>query len=83
MTLRITQVATEKKGSLLRVDGRLVAESLNELEDACEEASTPLTLDFEGVLWIDDRAVEMLRHLMASGTVVTNASPYVALRLNS
>jgi len=37
----------------------------------------------EGVLWIDDRAAEILRQLIASGTVVTNASPYIALRLKS
>ena len=67
----------------MRVDGRLEAESLSELEQACEEASSPLTLDFEGVLWIDDRAAEMLRYLIASGTVVANASPYIALRLKS
>jgi len=30
---------------------------------------------------LDDRAAEILRQLIASGTVVTHASPYVALRL--
>jgi len=32
---------------------------------------------------IDDRAAEILRQLIASGTVVTNASAYIALRLKS
>lgn len=82
VVLRITRIDTEE-GSSFQVDGRLEAESVSELERACEGAPSPLTLNLEGVLWIDDRATEMLRHLIASGTVVTNASPYVALRLKS
>jgi len=82
VTLRITRMDTEE-GSFLQVDGRLEAESLSELERACEGASSPLTLNLEGVQWIDDRAAEALRRLMASGTVVTSASPYVALRLKN
>ena len=60
MSLRITRIEGNQ-GTLLRVDGRLEAESLNELEQACEEAQPPLTLNLEGLLWIDDRAAEMLR----------------------
>ena len=82
MSLRITRIEGDQ-GTLLRVDGRLEAESLNELEQACEEAQSPLTLNLEGLLWIDDRAAETLRRLMAGGTVVTGASPYVALRLKN
>ena len=80
MTFRITQAATVK-GTLLRVDGRLDAESLSEFERCCKETLPPLTLDFEGVLWIDDEGTEFLRQLIADGTVVANASPFVALRL--
>lgn len=82
MTLRITRVDTDE-GTLLRVDGRLEDESLYELEEACAGAQSPLTLNLEGVQWIDDRAAEILRRLKASGTVVANASPYVALRLET
>jgi len=54
-----------------------------ELEQSCEGARSSLTLNLEGVLWIDDRAAETLRQLMNGGTVVTSGSPYVALRLKS
>ena len=81
MTLRITRVDRDEEGTFLRIDGRLEGKSLDEFEEACEGAPSPLTLDLEGVLWIDDRATETLRQLIASGTVVTHASPYVALRL--
>lgn len=67
----------------MRVDGRLEAESLRELERACEGALSPLMLNLEGLLWIDDRAAEALRRLRAKGTVVTNASPYVSLRMKN
>lgn len=81
MSLRITRIEGDQ-GTLLRVDGRLEAESLNELEQACEEAQSPLTLNLEGLRWIDDQGAETLRQLIAGGTVVTGASPFVALRLN-
>ena len=82
MTLRITRVKGGE-GTVLRIDGRLEAESLDELERACDGARSPLTLNLEGVLWIDDRAAEILHRLIASGAAVANASPYVALRLKS
>ena len=72
MSLRITRVDSEE-GTLLQIDGRLEAESLDELEQACERARSQLTLNLGGVLWIDDRAAETLRRLMARGTVVTSA----------
>ena len=82
MSLRITRVDSEE-GTFLQIDGRLEAESLDELEQACEGARSQLTLNLEGVLWIDDRSAETLRRLMARGTVVTSASPYIALRLKN
>jgi hypothetical protein len=82
MACRIDRVATGK-GTLLRVDGRLDGDSLSDLEGCCREARPPLTLDIEGVLWIDDRATAYLQQLIADGTHVTNPSPYVALRLKS
>jgi hypothetical protein len=80
VSLRITRLDSDE-GTLLRVDGRLEGEGVSELERASTEAQSPLTLNLEGVLWIDDRAAETLRRLMAHGTVVTSASPYVALQL--
>jgi hypothetical protein len=80
MSCRINQVATEV-GTLLRVDGHLNAESLGELEGVCKEALPPLTLNIEGVRWIDDQATAYLQQLIADGTAVTNASPFIALRL--
>lgn len=65
----------------MRVDGRLDAESVSEFEHSCQEAQLPLTLDFEELRWIDDEATEFLRQMLSDGAVVTNASPYVALRL--
>jgi hypothetical protein len=78
--MRITRIDSEE-GTLLQIDGRLEGESLEELERATQGVQSPLTLNLEGVLWIDDRAVEALWRLMAGDTVVTGASPYVALQL--
>ncbi len=65
----------------MRVDGRLDAESVSEFEHSCKNAQLPLTLDFGGLRWIDDEATGFLRQLLSDGAVVTNASPFVALRL--
>ena len=67
----------------MRVDGRLNAESVSEFEHSCKNAQPPLTLDLEGLRWIDDEATGFLRQLLSDGAVVTNASPFVALRLKS
>jgi hypothetical protein len=82
LTFRITKVETEE-GILLRVEGRLDAESLGEFEHSCKEAQLQLTLDFAGLRWIDDKATEFLRQLLSDGAVVTNASPFIALRLKN
>ena len=79
MALRITRVVGE--GTVQRIDGRLEAEGLAELERACEEARGPLTLNLEGVLSVDDRAAGALRRLADGGATLSNVSPYVALRL--
>ena len=80
LTFRITKVETEE-GTLLRVDGRLDAESVSEFEHSCKNAQLPLTLDFGGLRWIDDEATGFLRQLLSNGAVVTNVSPFVALKL--
>ena len=82
LTFRITKVETEE-GTLLRVEGRLDAESLGEFKHSCKEAQLRLTLDFAGLRWIDDEATEFLRQMLSDGAVVTNASPFIALRLKN
>ena len=82
LTFRITKVETEE-GILLRVDGRLDAESVCEFEHFCKEAQLPLRLDFGGLRWIDDEATEFLRQLLSDGAVVTNISPFITLRLKN
>ena len=81
MRLRITRVDGDE-GTVLRIDGRLAAGCLDEFRKACEETRQRLLLNLQGVLWIDDRAAEYVRSLIAGGAIVTDASPYVALRLN-
>lgn len=80
MTLRITQ-KDDEKGTRLQVDGRLEQESLEEFEQACAASRPPLTLDLEGLSWVDEPAAASLVRLVAEGAIVTNASPFIALRL--
>jgi hypothetical protein len=70
-----------EKGTLLRVDGRLEGEFLDEFEQACAASRPPLTLDLKGLSWVDEPAAASLVRLVAEGAIVTNASPFIALRL--
>lgn len=68
---------------MLRIDGRLGRDGLADLMRACEEATTPITLDLSGLRLADDAAVDALRRLESGGARVAGASQYLALRLKA
>ena len=80
MTIRIS-VVQEGKSSRLRVDGRLVGDDSAELQRVYEDLPGAKKVDLGGVLFIDDRAATMLRHLQAGGATFVGASPYIRLVL--
>lgn len=87
--LRITRTEyRERDGVLLRLEGDVRGEWVDELRRACDEAagtsdrpSRQLVLDLRDVLFIDARGVVLFHELSARSAELTNCSPFVAEQL--
>ena len=78
MTLRIT-AEPEPDACVLRLEGRLRAEELPELEQSV--AAGARVLDLAGLVAADEAGVAALRRLRGGGIEIRNASHYIALLL--
>lgn len=76
VTLRITEWKSAR-GTTVRVEGRLDAGGVAELDDICRAAPRPIRLDLTSLLQADDAALELLRVLADAGATIGGASPYV------
>src|SRR5262245_28047535 len=76
--MRITRVERDQKIALT-VDGRTVAEDVEELLRVLAESREPTTLELGGVQFVDSRAASALRHLQAKGVRFVGASPFIRL----
>lgn len=79
--LRITQEDGSDSGTILRLEGRIVAEGGVLLEHECHEVLRVLDeicLDLAGVTFIDRAGVEALRRLSRAGVEILCASGPVA-----
>jgi anti-anti-sigma regulatory factor len=79
--LRITQTVEDSETVRLRLDGRLDQASAAELEENVREhrngKSKSIILDFAGVVFVDDTAVELLRRTKDGRTKIINCSLFV------
>jgi anti-anti-sigma regulatory factor len=83
--LRITRIDTEDRSIvLLRLEGHIRGQWVDELRRACDDVRTDgrqLVLDLSDVLFIDPRGVELFQDLSARAAQFTNCSPFVAEQL--
>ena len=82
MTIRITR-HTEGKTTTIRLEGRLDANTVPDLEKECRSANPPLQLDLSGMLSADKDGILTLRQLSAEGAELFGASPYVCQLLDT
>ena len=82
MALRVTVVEAADL-TVIRVDGRLADEGVEELEVACFRAKRPTVLDLTNLVTADDSGVLLLRRLVGEGLHLLGASPYAAILLNA
>ncbi len=79
--IKITRLASGTSATArLRVDGRIVGKTVDELEDACLaalEEDEPFVLDLAGVSFVDAAAARMIDTLVARGTVVVGCSTLI------
>ncbi len=78
--LRITKIAAED-GTVLRLAGRLSADTVAELERLCREVGRPLCLDLSDLRNADDSGLAAIRELVARGAELANVPPFTALLL--
>ena len=82
VAIRITKTM-EKNLTVLRVDGRLASEDLEELTREFRSVQGATSLDLSDLQTADRPAVQLLKELIALGTELRGASPYIELLLKS
>jgi len=80
MQLRIV-VSSESSRTIIKVDGRLDAEGVPELEKVTRDGSATLCLDLSGLRLADAEGVAALLRLQKAGAMIQGASPYLKLLL--
>ena len=76
LTLRITTIPGKNK-TTIRVEGRLVAEGVEDLQREIQLVAGPVHLDLSDLQLADAEGVQALRSLSAKGTKLIGASTYI------
>jgi hypothetical protein len=80
MQLRIV-VSLEGLKTVVKVDGRLDAEGVPELDRVTRDEGAALCLDLSGLRLADAEGIAALLRLQKAGAVIQDASPYLKLLL--
>jgi anti-anti-sigma regulatory factor len=76
MTLRIEKAADRHK-TIIRLNGRLQSEHLDELKMQVDGEPSPIALDLEGVTLVDIEVVRFLNACEKSGVQLLHCWPYI------
>ncbi len=82
MSFRITALTGEKT-TTIRVEGRLTAEALPDLQREFQLASAPVLVDLSGLIAADAESVRELRALAAKGAKLRGASAFIRQLLDA
>ncbi len=82
MSIRITTFADEKT-TTIRVEGRLTAEALPDLQSEFQLAGAPVLLDLSGLISADAEGIRELRALSAKGAKLCGASAFIRQLLDA
>jgi RNA polymerase sigma-70 factor, ECF subfamily len=80
--LRITPIEA-KSPRRLQIEGRITAETSEELVKLAEECLGELVLDMSGVTFVDRSSIAVLERLRARGTTLDGCSPFIAELLHA
>jgi anti-anti-sigma regulatory factor len=81
LTFRITSASGEDE-TIIRLEGRLSAKRVEDLEKAVQVAPGTVLLDLSGLRSADAEGVMALRSFAAEGAKLVGASPYIRQLLN-
>lgn len=76
MALRITTL-TDAPTNEIRLEGRLEAIGVADLQESCRSAGLPLQLDLSGLWSADEVGIDALKSLRAKGVEFRGASPHI------
>jgi hypothetical protein len=82
VTIRISSTADDRQ-TVLKVDGRLKVDDVEELARAYRSAQGASVLDLSELQSADREGVEILRELVSTGAEIRGASPYIELLLKT
>ena len=82
MTVRI-MTATEPDATVIRIEGDLSVEELEEFDRVCGKTNGLLVLDLTNLGSADAEGLRTLASLMKQGIEIRGASPYIRMRLES
>lgn len=80
MSIRITTIA-EVDTTVVKIDGRLTSEDMEELARALDEVTGPIALDLSDLRSVERAFVPILQEAIAGGMELRAVSPYVELLL--
>jgi hypothetical protein len=80
MSIRIT-IRPESEVTIIKIDGWLSPDDIQELARTLEEVGTPAALDLTDLQSVDRSSVALLRQSIAAGTELRGVSPYIELLL--
>jgi hypothetical protein len=80
MSIRITTIA-EVDTTVVKIDGRLTSEDMEELARALDEVTGPIALDLSDLRSVERAFVPILQGAIAGGMELRAVSPYVELLL--
>ncbi len=82
MELRVT-TNINKGVFVVRVEGSLAGEEVDELGRMCRSLAGSTRLDLSGLRWADNQGIQMIRRLIAEGAEPVKVPPFIALLLES
>jgi ABC-type transporter Mla MlaB component len=82
VAIRITKTVDDRQ-TVLKVDGRLKADDVEELSRAYQSVQGSPALDLSELQSADRDGVAILRELLSLGVEVRGASPYIELLLKT
>ena len=84
--LKISDVSTGKKTTILQLEGRVIGPWVEELSQICEPLMSnngKLSLDLTEVSFVDEKAMLLLASLRSRGVKLLRATPFVEEQLRS
>jgi ABC-type transporter Mla MlaB component len=82
VSIRISKTMDDRQ-TVLKVDGRLKADDVEELTRAYRSLEGATALDLSELQSADRAGVEILRDLVSMGVEIRRASPYIELLLKT